>query len=137
MSDAVTDRVNDLVVLSHLRWPWVWQRPQHLVSRLARRRAAAGGRTWFIEEPTTGDVSEPQLGHEQRDGITRVWLVVPPGKRAAEVHGFDADGGEDYGELLAGLLAEHAARPARTCGSTPPQRWRSPSGCTRAGWPTT
>lgn len=111
MSDAATDRVNDLVVLSHLRWPWVWQRPQHLVSRLARRRAAAGGRTWFIEEPTTGDVSEPQLGHEQRDGITRVWLVVPPGKRAAEVHGFDADGGEDYGELLAGLLAEHGSPP--------------------------
>ena len=41
----------DLVVLSHLRWPWVWQRPQQLISRLAPARAAAGGRTWFVEEP--------------------------------------------------------------------------------------
>jgi hypothetical protein len=28
----------DLVVLSHLRWYWVWQRPQHLISRLSKGR---------------------------------------------------------------------------------------------------
>jgi len=107
----VNEPVTDLVVLSHLRWPWVWQRPQHLVSRLARRRAAAGGRTWFVEEPTAGDVTAPQLQHEQRDGITRIWLVVPAGERAAEVHSFDAAGGENYGELLAALLAEQGSPP--------------------------
>ena len=37
--------VPDLVVLSHLPWNFVWQRPQHLVSRLAARRRAAGVRT--------------------------------------------------------------------------------------------
>jgi UDP-galactopyranose mutase len=36
----------DLVVVSHLRWSFVWQRPQQLLSRLARYH-----RILFIEEP--------------------------------------------------------------------------------------
>lgn len=36
----------DLVCLSHLRWDFVFQRPQHLLSRFARER-----RVFFIEEP--------------------------------------------------------------------------------------
>ena len=35
----------DVVCLSHLRWDFVWQRPQHLVSRCARSR-----RVFFFEE---------------------------------------------------------------------------------------
>ena len=34
-----TTELPDLVVLSHLRWSWVWQRPQHIISRLAAERA--------------------------------------------------------------------------------------------------
>lgn len=41
---------HDLVVFSHLRWQFVYQRPQHVLSRMARRR-----RVLFIEEP----VSDP------------------------------------------------------------------------------
>lgn len=36
----------DLVCLSHLRWNFVYQRPQHLMSRCARER-----RVFYIEEP--------------------------------------------------------------------------------------
>jgi glycosyltransferase involved in cell wall biosynthesis len=36
----------DLVCLTHLRWNWVFQRPQHLMTRAARRR-----RVFVIEEP--------------------------------------------------------------------------------------
>ncbi len=36
----------DLVCLSHLRWDFAYQRPQHLMSRCARER-----RVFFIEEP--------------------------------------------------------------------------------------
>lgn len=36
----------DLVCLSHLRWDFVYQRPQHLISRCARDR-----RVFFMEEP--------------------------------------------------------------------------------------
>jgi len=38
--------VGDIVSISHLRWDFVWQRPQHLLSRLARQ-----GRVLFVEEP--------------------------------------------------------------------------------------
>lgn len=43
-----------LVVLSHLRWDFVYQRPQHLLSRLATKR-----RVLFIEEPIPNGASEP------------------------------------------------------------------------------
>lgn len=36
----------DLICLSHLRWGFVYQRPQHLLSRFARDR-----RVFFVEEP--------------------------------------------------------------------------------------
>jgi len=40
----------DLICLSHLRWDFVYQRPQHLLSRFARER-----RVFFIEEPVFSD----------------------------------------------------------------------------------
>jgi glycosyltransferase involved in cell wall biosynthesis len=101
----------DLVVLSHLRWPWVWQRPQHLVSRLAADRTAAGARTWFVEEPLTADVEEPVLRTEQRDGVTRVWLEVPGGSAPTTYLPFGADGTAQYGDLLRRLLDDDQ-RPA-------------------------
>jgi glycosyltransferase involved in cell wall biosynthesis len=69
----------DLVVLSHLRWDWVWQRPQHLVSRIGRHR-----RTWFVEEPRPGDVPEPRLHVEVADQVTRAWFEVPQDETAPE-----------------------------------------------------
>ena len=35
-----------IIVFSHLRWDFVYQRPQHLLARLAKHR-----RMIFIEEP--------------------------------------------------------------------------------------
>jgi glycosyltransferase involved in cell wall biosynthesis len=54
-----------LIVHSHLRWDFVWQRPQQILSRLARRR-----RVLFVEEPiflddvttSTLEVSVPHVG---------------------------------------------------------------------------
>ena len=101
----------DLVVLSHLRWTWVWQRPQHLVSRFASMRTPAGARTFFVEEPMAEDVSAPVVRSADRDGITRVWLAVPRYDGQPEVLGFDARGAETYGELLAAYLTGEG-RPA-------------------------
>src|SRR5262252_9251974 len=42
-----------VVVFSHLRWDFVYQRPQHLISRLAKRR-----RVCIIEEPIAHDMAE-------------------------------------------------------------------------------
>ena len=107
MTDAALscppDHVPDLVVLSHLRWPWVWQRPHHLVQRLAADRHADGGRTFFVEEPLTAATQAPRLGTEERDGVTRVWLELPAGGRETEYLPFSA-GADAYGPLLRDLL---------------------------------
>jgi hypothetical protein len=66
-------KMTELVVLSHLRWDWVWQRPQHLISRLARSH----DRTWFVEEPQPCAVPEPRLRVEPAGPVTRVWMDVP------------------------------------------------------------
>jgi UDP-galactopyranose mutase len=46
----------DLVVASHLRWSFVWQRPQQLLSRLARDR-----RILFVEEPIYTDDADAEI----------------------------------------------------------------------------
>ena len=63
----------ELVVLSHLRWTFVWQRPQHIISRLAANR-----RTWFVEEPLPVEgLPAPRLRTEDHGNVCRVWLEVP------------------------------------------------------------
>ena len=102
---------SDLVVLSHLRWTWVWQRPQHLVSRMSRLRTESGSRTWFVEEPVSGDVDRPKLRTADCDGVTRVWLVVPTLPGQPEFLGFDDPAATGYGDLVARLLADQG-RPS-------------------------
>ena len=63
----------EIVVLSHLRWTFVWQRPQHLLSRLAR-----GRQMWFVEEPLPVEgLDQPRLRMEVHGEVRRVWLEVP------------------------------------------------------------
>jgi glycosyltransferase involved in cell wall biosynthesis len=99
----------DLVVLSHLRWTWVWQRPQHLVSRFALRRAEAGARTWFVEEPMSGAVDRPRLITEQHGAITRIWLMVP-GEEDDDLR-FADPRAMTYGTLLADFLEAQDGPP--------------------------
>lgn len=101
----------DLVVLSHLRWPWVWQRPQHLVSRFARQRVAGGARTWFVEEPVGAGGERPRIATEERDGVTRVWLEVPGKGDPGGSVSFDDPRAVGYPALLAELLAAQGCRP--------------------------
>lgn len=96
---AAGEQSPEMVVFSHLRWTFVWQRPQHLVSRLARRQ-----RTWFVEEPVPCEVPAPRLGHEPHGDVTRVWLEVPADD--GHLH-FDHPG---YAEKLGELLGEHDDR---------------------------
>jgi UDP-galactopyranose mutase len=59
----------DLVCLSHLRWDFVYQRPQHLLSRFAKER-----RVFFVEEPIFAE-GPMRLDVTERDcGVT---VVVP------------------------------------------------------------
>jgi UDP-galactopyranose mutase len=59
-----------LICFSHLRWNFVYQRPQHLMSRVAREY-----RVFFVEEPVGTDSAEPWLdAREVEDGVT---VLVP------------------------------------------------------------
>ena len=52
---------HDLICLSHLRWAFVFQRPQHLMTRFARTR-----RVFFFEEPVfDGSQSELRIRRDQ------------------------------------------------------------------------
>lgn len=59
----------DLVCFSHLRWNFVYQRPQHLLSRFSKHT-----RVFFIEEPIFHDGSD-ELRIENPEG--NVHVVVP------------------------------------------------------------
>ena len=88
----------DLVCLSHLRWNFVFQRPQHLLSRFARER-----RVFFFEEPIYGP-GLPRL--EVTQSKEGVWVAVPhlpEGLTEAQVVAHQQT-------LLDELLAGHAVR---------------------------
>lgn len=70
-----------LICFSHLRWNFVFQRPQHLMTRAARSR-----QVFFWEEPiwaavTDGEtISQPELRIQTTEqGVTVVTPMLPPG----------------------------------------------------------
>jgi UDP-galactopyranose mutase len=65
-----------LLVLSHLRWDFVFQRPQQLMVR-----AAATHEVLFLEEPVEeDDARAPRLDRSARaEGVTVLRPVLPPG----------------------------------------------------------
>lgn len=67
----------DLVCFSHLRWDFVYQRPQHLLSRCARKR-----RVFFIEEPIFGNCSMRLNVREADPGVHVVVPHLPEGLRS-------------------------------------------------------
>jgi hypothetical protein len=68
----------DLICFSHLRWDFVFQRPQHLLTRFAQLH-----RVFFIEEPTYGE-DGPRLEISDREnGLNVVTPRLP--------HGSDVD----------------------------------------------
>lgn len=64
----------DMIVFSHLRWSWVYQRPQHLMTRAAQSR-----RVFFVEEPICTSVA-PHLHMYVADaGVIVVTPYLPGG----------------------------------------------------------
>lgn len=69
MKDIATKRNSeDLICLSHLRWDFVFQRPQHLMTRFARTR-----RVFFFEEPLF-DANDVELRIRRDQGV---YVCVP------------------------------------------------------------
>ena len=91
-----------IVVFSHLRWDFVYQRPQHLLSRLARQRPVL-----FVEEPVHGsgepiwEISEP---------VTGVRVLRP--RTPVHAPGFDEEQVPVLGAMLSAFMAaEQIERP--------------------------
>jgi glycosyltransferase involved in cell wall biosynthesis len=59
----------DLVCFSHLRWNFVYQRPQHLMSRMANKY-----RVFFIEEPVFHNEADKLMINLSPE---KVWIVTP------------------------------------------------------------
>jgi UDP-galactopyranose mutase len=64
----------DLICFSHLRWNFVFQRPQHLMVRFARDR-----RVYFVEEPIVDDAREAWIQLEMQAGVVVVTPHLPSG----------------------------------------------------------
>jgi UDP-galactopyranose mutase len=60
-----------LLCLSHLRWDFVYQRPNHLMVRAAKNR-----RVYFVEEPVLGE-GPARLDLSRRDGVVVVQPQLP------------------------------------------------------------
>jgi UDP-galactopyranose mutase len=91
-----------LLCLSHLRWNFVFQRPQHLLMRAARDHDVL-----LVEEPVfRPDVREPRLErHPVPEGVTVVVPVLPEGMKGERATAVDAQRA-----MLEEMLAPEAGR---------------------------
>ncbi len=62
--------IRDLICFSHLRWDFVFQRPQHLMTR-----AAQGWRVFFVEEPVFSEDLTLATFQERHEG--RLHVITP------------------------------------------------------------
>jgi UDP-galactopyranose mutase len=100
MHDAARSLHPDVICLSHLRWNFVFQRPQHLLTRCAREH-----RVFFVEEPVFGEGVTPHLRVEVDGPVTVVVPHLPEGlahessiaaQRTLLDHFIETEGIRDY-----------------------------------------
>lgn len=93
------DAPYDLICLSHLRWDFVYQRPQQLMERCARTH-----RVFFVEEPVF-DAEQPRLEVRKQAAINVTALVahLPLGPT-------ETQHGEMYQGLLGAFMAENSVK---------------------------
>ncbi|WP_210466534.1 glycosyltransferase family 1 protein [Rufibacter roseolus] len=95
--EAYLTSVSAIICLSHLRWDFVYQRPQHLLSRFAKHT-----RLFFFEEPYFYDNAQPRLEMEEREEgrVTKVIAHLPNGLTPEESDAKQI-------ELLNAFMADH------------------------------
>lgn len=90
-----------IIIFSHLRWDFVYQRPQHLLSRMARLH-----RVIFIEEPVYEPTVPPYLERLQPEpGVTVCRPHTP-----SDAPGFNHPQISHLEPLVQGLIAEENIR---------------------------
>lgn len=76
------DNGGDLICFSHLRWDFVYQRPQHLMSRCARER-----RVFFVEEPVFRSGPPALALRVVESGVCVVVPEIPDSASPSEFNG--------------------------------------------------
>jgi UDP-galactopyranose mutase len=95
----MTNFQNDLLCFSHLRWSFVFQRPQHLMSRFARN-----SRVYFVEEPIfAGEDARLNMSVCSRTGVRIATPILPESARGDRSSGL-------LHRLLQELLSSKAIR---------------------------
>jgi glycosyltransferase involved in cell wall biosynthesis len=98
--------MQDLVCISHLRWDFVWQRPQHLLARLAQT-----WRVFFVEEPIAVPAHESLRldsydWHGAHGEIVTVLRLMQPTEHLRWIGHSDDLTEQTYRKLLKERLAE-------------------------------
>lgn len=63
-------QIKNLICFSHLRWDFVYQRPQHLLSRFSTKYPV-----YFIEEPIVGPFEKPILSIDKKED--NLFIIKP------------------------------------------------------------
>src|SRR6478672_2021768 len=87
--DGASNNPSTLICFSHLRWNFVYQRPQHLLSRFATIFTV-----YFVEEPFHDAPGEPTLTFTSK--TDNLWIVRPHIPAAAT--------GEETDKIVKSLL---------------------------------
>lgn len=91
----------DLVCFAHLHWDFVWQRPQHLLSRFAQH-----GRVFYIEDAFfhADDFIEPHMEVKERQNGVKVLVVHLPN----HLRGDEAASNDTQEQVLQQFFAENS-----------------------------
>lgn len=101
---SVASAATDMICFSHLRWGFVWQRPQHLLTRFS-----AFARVFFIEEPIIIAETEcPRLEYLNSMNVTVITPYLP--QRPGMEGGFNQVANVAIRTLIAPFLRDQAIR---------------------------
>jgi len=84
-----------IIVHSHLKWDWVWQRPQQFISRFSHDHAVL-----FVEAPEACvDAAATQVQLRQVDEFPNVHVlrITVPARRWNDLHWIDQERGREIG----------------------------------------
>ncbi|RZK12892.1 MAG: glycosyltransferase family 1 protein, partial [Hymenobacter sp.] len=99
-STTPTYSLPDLVCFAHLHWDFVWQRPQHLLSRFAQH-----GRVFYVEDAFfhADDLIEPHMEVKERQNGVKVLVVHLPNR----LRGNEAASDQAQVEVLKQFFADN------------------------------
>jgi glycosyltransferase involved in cell wall biosynthesis len=101
VSNHHTYSLPDLVCFAHLHWDFVWQRPQHLLSRFAQQ-----GRVFYVEDAFfhADDNIEPHMEVKERQNGVKVLVVHLPHR----LHGNEQASDQAQVQVLKQFFADNS-----------------------------